>query len=122
MHDRDLLWLRISNTENVEDKVVGIIFRRCYELKPFVVWGVLGKVVQSNARFGLADRLEVHLDHVRMPVGNGRMDEKTKWRSVDVMSAIKMNIIFLKAAIYCLVHALIIAIAGANGIPKYPEV
>ena len=56
-----------------------------------MVWGVLGRVIQSNPRFGLADRLEVHLDHVRMFAGNGR--EKTKGRSVDVMSAIKKSIV-----------------------------
>ena len=66
--DRDLVGLRIRNTENVQDKVVGISLRRRDQLKPDVVWAVLGKVIQSNARFGLSDRLEVHLDHVRMPV------------------------------------------------------
>ena len=78
MHNRDLVRLRIRNTENVQDKVVGISLRRCDQLKPDVVWGVLGKVIQSNAKFGLADRLEVHLGHVRMPAGNGRTAEKTK--------------------------------------------
>ena len=62
VRDRDFVGLRICNTENVQDKVVGISFRRRDQLKPDVVWGVLGKVVQSNARFGLCDRLEVHLD------------------------------------------------------------
>ena len=79
--DRDLVGLRIRKTENVQDKVVGISFRRHDQLKPDVVWGVLGKVFQSNARFGLSDRLEVRLDHVRMPAGNGR--ENTKGRSLD---------------------------------------
>ena len=51
-----------------------------------MVWGVLAKVIQSNARFGLTDRLEVHLDHVRMPAGNGRVK---KGRTLDMMSAIK---------------------------------
>ena len=45
--------------------------------KPELVWAVLGKVIQSNARFGLSDRLELHLDHVRMPVSNGKRAEKT---------------------------------------------
>jgi len=62
VHDRDLVGLRIRNTENVQDKVVGISLRRLDQLKPDVVWGVLGKVIKTNARFGLADRLEVHLD------------------------------------------------------------
>ena len=51
--------------------MVGISLRRRDQLKPDVVWSVLGKVIQSNARFALTDRLEVHLEHVRMPVGKG---------------------------------------------------
>jgi hypothetical protein len=92
---RDLVGLRIRNTENVQDKVVGISLRRRDQLKPDVVWDVLGKVIQSNARFGLSDHLEVHLDHVRIPVGNGR--EKAKRRSLDDLSAIKRSIV-VKAA------------------------
>ena len=72
-----------------------------------MVWSVLGKVIQSNARFALTDRLEVHLDHVRMPAGNGKMAEKTKGRSLDVLSAIK-RIVVVKAAFLFLAHALII--------------
>ena len=83
---RDLVGLRIRNTENMQDKVVGISLRRHGQFKLDVVCGVLGKVIQSNARFGLADRIEVHLDHVRMPAGNGRV--KTKGCSLYVMSAI----------------------------------
>ena len=85
--------LRIGNTENVQDKVVGISFHRRDQLKSDVVWSVLGKVVQSNARFGLSNRLDVNLDHVRMPAGNGKKAEKTKERSLDVMSAIKKSIV-----------------------------
>ena len=81
--DRDLVGLRIRNTENVKDKVVGISLRRCDQLKPDVVWAVLRKVIKSNAILGLSDRLEVHLDHERMPVGNGKKAEKTKGRSLD---------------------------------------
>jgi hypothetical protein len=51
--------------------VVGISLRRRDQLKADVVWSVLGKVIQNNARFALTDCLEVHLDHVRMPAGNG---------------------------------------------------
>jgi len=47
--DRDLVGLRIRNTENVQDKVVGISLRRRDQLKGDVVWSVLGKVIQSNA-------------------------------------------------------------------------
>ena len=45
-------------------------FRRRDQLKTDVVWEVLDKIVHSNARFGLTVRLEVHLEHVRMPAGN----------------------------------------------------
>ena len=78
-------------------EVVGISLRRKDQLKPDVVWRVLAKVIQSNARFGLSNRVEVHPDHVRIPAGNGGV--KTKGRSLDVMSAIKKNIVRVKAAI-----------------------
>jgi hypothetical protein len=86
-------------------------------MKPDLIWAVLSKVIQSNARFGLTDRLE-HLDHVRIPVGNGKSAEKTKGRSLDVLSGIKSTVA-VKAAFLCLAHALIIAIAQVNGDPKY---
>lgn len=44
--------------------------------KPDVVIYVLGKVIQSNGEFGLSDRLEVLLDHVRMPAGNRGIQTK----------------------------------------------
>ena len=53
--------------------MVGLSFRRRDQLKPDLISDVLSKVIQSNARFGLTDRLEVHLDHVRIPVGNGKL-------------------------------------------------
>ena len=56
----------------------GISLHRRVQLKPDVVWGVLRKVIQSNARFGLADRLEVHANHVRMPADNVKIAERTK--------------------------------------------
>jgi len=119
VRDRDLVGLRIRNTDNVQDKVVGISFRRSDQLKTDVVWGVPGKVVQANTRCGLSDRLEVHLDHVSMPVGKGKTAAKTKGRSLDVLSAIKKSIVKAKVLFLCLVHALIIAMARVNGDPKY---
>ena len=74
---------------------------------------MLGKVVQSNARFGLADHLEVHFVHVRMAAGNGRV--KTKERSLHVTNAIKMSIVSVKAGINSLAYALIIGMARLNG-------
>jgi len=51
-----------------------------------------------------------------MPAGNGR--EKTKGRSLDVMSAIKKSIV-VKVAFMYLAHALIIAMSRVNGDPMY---
>jgi len=116
MPGRELVGLRIRNTENLQVKVVGIGLHRWDKLKPDVVWGVLAKVIQNNARFSVSDRLEVHLDHVGMPACNGRV--KAKGRSVDVMSAIKRSIVRVKAAINCLAYALIIAMARFNGDTK----
>ena len=92
--------LRISSTEKIQHKVVGVSLRCRDRLKPDVVWDVLAKVIQSNARFGLSNRLEVYLDHVMMPADHGRV--KTKGRSLDVMSAIKRSIVRVNAAINCL--------------------
>ena len=119
MPGRDLVGPRIRNAENAQDKVVGISLRCRDQFKPDVVWDVLGKVIQSNARFGLTEHLEVHLDHVRMPSGNGKRAEKTKGRSLDALSAIKRSIVIMKAAFLCLAHALIIAMALVNDDPKY---
>ena len=73
---RDLVGLEIWNTENLQDKLVGISLLRRDQLKLYIVWGVLQKVIQSNARFALSYRLEVHSDHVRMPAGNGGVKTK----------------------------------------------
>jgi hypothetical protein len=118
VRDRDLVGLRNLNTENVQDKMVGFSFRRREHQKPDVVWGVLEKVVQTNSWFGLSDRLEVHLDHVRMPVGNGKTAEKTKGRSLDVLRVIKKGIVKVKEVFLCLAHPMIIAMAMVNGYPR----
>jgi len=109
--------LRIRNSENVEDKVVGVSLRRWDQLQPHVIWAVPRKVIQSNARFGLSERLEVHLDNVRMPVGKSGV--RTKGHSLDVMSAIKKSIVTVKAALNCLAYAPIIVMAPVNVDPKY---
>jgi hypothetical protein len=59
-----LVGLRIHNTENLENRVTGISLRRREQPKPDVVWSVLEKVIQSNARFGLTDQTDVRLNHV----------------------------------------------------------
>jgi len=79
--------MTIRNTENLQDNLVEISLRHRYELKPDVVWAVLEEVIQSRARFGLSDRLQVHQDHVRMYAGDGRV--KMNGRSLNVMSVIR---------------------------------
>ena len=119
MPGRDFLGLTIRNSENVELKMVGISLGLGDQIKTDVAWGVLRIVIKSNARFGLSDRLEVHVNNVKKPAGNDKKTEKTKGRSLDVMSAIKKSIVTVKAAIYCLAYAFIIAMAQVNVVPKY---
>ena len=69
--------LGIRSTAYVQDKFVTISFRPRDQLKPDVVCDVLGKVVQSNGRLDLSDCLEVYLNDFRIPLGNGKMAEKT---------------------------------------------
>ena len=104
MADRDLVGLRIRYTENVQGKLFDISFRWCEQLNPDVVLDVIYKVVKGNARFVLTDRFEVHLDHVRMPAGNGKFAEKTKGRSSYVLSAIKKIIVVKEHSCVCLTH------------------
>lgn len=70
-----------------------------------------------NVRFGLSDRIEVHLHHIRIPAGNCRV--KTKGRSLDMMSNIKKCIVVGKAALNCVAYVLIIAMPRENGDPTY---
>jgi len=106
VRDRHLVEVRIRKTVNVQDKVIGISFRRHEQLKPDMAWGLLGNGFQSNTR----DRFEMHF---RISVVNGR--EKTKGRSLDAMGEIKKCIVVLKAVFFCLAHAVIFAMCGVIG-------
>jgi hypothetical protein len=97
--------------------LVGNSLHRRAEFKHDVVWSVLRKVIQSNPKFGLTRRLELHFDHVKLCFDNGRVN--STGRSLDVMSAIKRSIVVVKVAVQCLVYALIIAVTRINGDPKY---
>jgi hypothetical protein len=55
--DTDIVGITISNEENVQNKMIGICFRRKDQLTPDVIWSVFGKVAQSNARFNAVDKL-----------------------------------------------------------------
>jgi hypothetical protein len=94
---------------NQNDKPVGISFRRKDQLSGDVVWSVLEKVTQSDARFNAVDRLVIIMHSVRIPVGFGRVT--TKGRQISVMAHLKRSRIEVKATENCLAHALVIAIA-----------
>jgi hypothetical protein len=70
--DSDMVVLTIRNEdENVADKPVGIRFRRKDQLSAEAIWALFEKVVQSNARFEILDKLMIKLNAVRMPSGSG---------------------------------------------------
>jgi hypothetical protein len=69
--DRDLVDLRIHNIENVKDKAFAIICDPRTSINLVRCGTFWRKVIQSNAKFGLTDRLEAYLDNVRLPAGNG---------------------------------------------------
>jgi hypothetical protein len=54
-----MVGLTIRNEVNVQDKAIGISFRRKDKLSEDVIWSVFEKVAQSNARFNALDKLVV---------------------------------------------------------------
>ena len=119
VHDSDMVGITIRNEVNLQDKAIGISFRRRDQLSPEVIWSVFSKVAQSNARFNALDRLIVVIQSVRMPVGFGKHAVKSKGRPLSVMAHVKHSIIEVKAETNCLAHALIIAIARLTKDPNY---
>jgi len=116
--DSDMVGITISNGENVQDKAIGISFRRKDQITPDVIWSVFGKVVQSNARFNSLDKLIMTVHYVKMPIGNGG-GISTKGRPLENMVHLKTSIVKVKAENNCLAHALVIAIARLTNDPDY---
>jgi hypothetical protein len=114
-----MVGLTIRNTVNVQDKAIGISFRRREQLSENVIWSVFEKVAQSSARFNALDSMIVDVHPVRMPVGFGGDSVKTKGRQFYVMAYLKHSIIEVKAEENCLAHALIIAVARLTNDPNY---
>jgi hypothetical protein len=104
-NDSDMVGITIHNEVNQNDKPIGISFRGKDQLSADVVWSVLEKVTQSNARFNALDRLVIIMHSVRIPVGFGRVT--TKGRQISVMAHLKRSIIEVKATENCLAHALV---------------
>ena len=64
-NESDMVGVSIRNEVNVQDKPIGISFRRKDQLSEEVIWSIFEKVVQSNARFDALDRLVVVIHSVR---------------------------------------------------------
>jgi hypothetical protein len=88
-----MVGLPIRNEVNVQDKAIGISFRRKDQ---DVIWSVFEKVAQSNERFNALDKLIVVVHSVKMTVGYG-LGFKTKSRQLEVMAHLKRSIIEVKA-------------------------
>jgi hypothetical protein len=80
-NNSDMVGITISNEENVQDKAIGISFKRKDQLTPDVIWSVFGNVAQSNARFNALDELVLNIHYVKLPIGNGGGGITTKCRS-----------------------------------------
>jgi hypothetical protein len=68
----------------VQDKCIGISFRRKDQITSEVIWSVFGKLAQSNARFNALDKLVMTVHSVKMPfvmveVSLLRVHHSTPW-------------------------------------------
>jgi len=117
--DSDMVGITIQNQVNLNDKAIGISFRRKDQLSADVIWIVFEKVSHSNSRFDALDTLVVTVHSVRMPVGFGKRAIKSSGRPLSVMAHLKMSIVEVKAEENCLAHALVISIAKVDNDPYY---
>jgi hypothetical protein len=96
-----MVGITISNEENVQDKAIGISFRRKNRITPDVIWSDFGKVVQSNNRFNALDKPILTVYSVKMPIGNGK-GIPTKGGPLETMAHLKSSIIEVRAENNCL--------------------
>jgi len=109
----------ISNQVNVQDKAIGISFRRKDQITGDVIWSVFEKVAQSNARFNALDKLVMIVHSVKMPIGFGGGCITTKGRTLEAIAHLKRSIVEVKAKENVLAYALIIGIAKLTNDPNY---
>jgi hypothetical protein len=117
-NDLDMVGITISNEENLQDKAIGIRFRKKDQLTPDVIWTVFRNVAQSIARFNALDKLVLNIHYVKMPIDNDGDGIVVKGRSLDNMAHLKGSIIEVKAKNNCLAHPLVIAIAKLTNNPN----
>jgi hypothetical protein len=63
--DSDMVGVTISNKVNVQDKALGIRFRRKDQITGDVICSVFENVAQSNARFNALDKLVMTVHSVK---------------------------------------------------------
>ena len=66
--DSDMVGVTIRNEVNVQDKAIGLSFRRKDQISADVILSVWEKVIQSNSRFNALDTLVLQVHSVKMPV------------------------------------------------------
>jgi hypothetical protein len=116
--DSDIVGITISNEVNVQDKAIGISFRKKDQMTGVEIWSVFEKVAQLNAWFNALDKLVMTVHSVKMPNGHGR-GIATKGTSLETMAHLKQSITDVKAEKKCLAHALIIGIARLTNDSNY---
>jgi hypothetical protein len=92
--DSDMVGITINNEVNVQDKAIGVSFRRKGQITGDVIWSVF-EVAQSNARFNALDKLVMTVHSVNIPIGHDRI--ATKGRPLEGMAHLKRSIIKVKA-------------------------
>jgi hypothetical protein len=94
--DLDMVGITISNEENVQDKAIGMSFRRKDPITPDVIWSIFLIESQSNAGFNALDKLVLNIHYVKMTIGNGR-GIAAKVRPLANMAHLKNSIVEVKA-------------------------
>jgi len=115
--DSDMVGITISNEVNIADKAIGISFRRKDQITSEVIWSVLGKVAQSNARLNALDKLIMTVHSVKMPIGHGRI--ATMATPLETIVHLKRSIVEVKTEENFLAHALLISIAKLTNDSNY---
>jgi len=85
----------------MQDKAIGISFRRKDQLSEEVIWSVFNKIAQLNARCNALDKPIAVVHSVKMPVGFGRKRVRSKSRPLSEMVRLKHCIIEVKAETNC---------------------
>jgi len=114
-----MIGITIQNSENQNDKPIGVSLRSKDKLAADVILSLVQNVSQSNARFNALDKLILTVHSVWMPVGFGKRGMKSRGRPLPVMAHLKRSIVEVKSSENCLAHAIIIAIAKLENDPNY---